>query len=69
MQRTALDIDGMTCDGCVRAVERKLKSLPGVRKVQVNLQGNSAEVNHEVRVTSQELAEAVGKLGYPARVK
>jgi copper chaperone CopZ len=60
----------MTCDGCVRAVERRLKSLPGVRSVKVNLRANSAEVDHDADITTPaELSAAVSKLGYTSQVK
>lgn len=70
MQQTSLAIGGMTCEGCVRAVERRLKSLAGVRTVKVNLQSGSAEVDHDGGATSPaELSAAVGKLGYTAQVR
>jgi copper chaperone CopZ len=69
MQETTLEIGGMTCDGCVRAVERRLKSLPGVKGVRVDLKGNQAEVKHEPATLPADLAAAVGKLGYTALVK
>jgi len=32
-----LDVEGMKCGGCVRAVERRLLEQPGVRQASVNL--------------------------------
>jgi Cu2+-exporting ATPase len=37
-----LDIEGMKCGGCVRAVEQKLLAQPGVRQVAVNLLSRTA---------------------------
>ena len=59
----------MTCDGCVRAVERRLKSLSGVKAVRVDLKSNQADVKYEAGTAPADLAAAVEKLGYTARVK
>ncbi len=70
MEHTILDIGGMTCDGCVRGVERRLKSVKGVKSAAVDLQAHSADVDFEAGATTPaELAAAVEKLGYSARVK
>ena len=37
-----LDIEGMKCGGCVRAVEQKLLAQPGVRQASVNLLSRTA---------------------------
>ena len=34
-EQITLSIHGMTCAGCVAAVERALKSVPGVREAEV----------------------------------
>jgi len=39
-----LDVEGMKCGGCVRAVERTLLEQPGVRDASVNLVTRSAWV-------------------------
>ena len=35
MERLRLEIDGMTCDHCVRAVATALRALPGVAVEEV----------------------------------
>ena len=42
MLKTTLEIEGMMCEGCVRMVDRTLKSLPGVEKVDVSLKKKEA---------------------------
>ena len=39
-----LDIEGMKCGGCVRAVEQRLLDQPGVRQASVNLLTRTAWV-------------------------
>ena len=60
-----LRVHGMTCDNCSRTVERTLASVPGVTKVTVDLKGQSAHIEYDKNlVTQQTLAEAVRDLGY-----
>ena len=41
-QVVLLDVEGMKCGGCVRAVERTLQEQPGVQEASVNLVTRSA---------------------------
>ena len=60
-----LKIEGMTCDHCVRAVTRALKSVPGVKDAKVNLQRGEAVV--EGQPERDALIRAVEGEGYGAR--
>ena len=42
--KTELNITGMSCGHCVSAVEKALKTVPGVQDVQVTLQPGKAVV-------------------------
>ena len=69
VRSTHLVVEGMTCASCVRRVEGKLRSLPGVLEASVNLASGSATVHHqEGAFATEALAEAVRSLGYRARV-
>ena len=59
-----LSIAGMSCAGCVAAVEEALRSVPGVREAVVNFAEHTAQVTGEV--TADALVEAVRKAGYDA---
>ena len=60
-----LSVRGMTCDNCVRAVERKLASTPGVTKVTVDLDSAKADIEYDDDLVRPEvLADAVRDLGY-----
>ena len=41
---TELNITGMTCGHCVKAVEGALRAIPGVQTVTVDLAGGRATV-------------------------
>ncbi|MFN0252192.1 MAG: heavy-metal-associated domain-containing protein [Kofleriaceae bacterium] len=64
---TTLAVSGMTCNGCVKHVDKALRSVPGVSAVEVSLGENSAKVVHDGPVTT--LVEAVHDAGYSASPK
>jgi Cu2+-exporting ATPase len=47
MEPFLLEVEGMKCGGCVRAVERRLLQQPGVRQASVNLLTRTAWVEME----------------------
>lgn len=68
-----LDVQGMKCGGCVRAVERTLLEQPGVREASVNLVTRSAwlRLEGEAELSSQTSLDAVlaalTSRGFPAK--
>jgi P-type Cu+ transporter len=63
-----LAIEGMTCASCVRRVERALKLVPGVVSAEVNLATERARVRVASSASPDQLAAAVQKAGYDARL-
>ncbi len=62
-----LDITGMTCQHCVKAVNEALAGVPGVEKVvEVNLERGEATV--EGHPDADHLIAAVAEEGYEAVV-
>ncbi|HVE49777.1 MAG TPA: heavy-metal-associated domain-containing protein [Casimicrobiaceae bacterium] len=65
METVNLDVQGMTCGGCVASVKRVLASLPGVENVDVTLKPGRASVAFDPsRVTVQALRKAIASAGY-----
>ncbi len=63
-----LEIQGMTCAGCVANVERALVRTEGVLSAAVNLATAGASVRYDdALVTPEALAQAVAAAGYSAR--
>jgi copper chaperone CopZ len=59
----------MTCDNCVRHVERALKGVEGVSSVDVSLQLRQATVDFDPAVASPAtMATAVAKAGYTLEI-
>jgi copper chaperone CopZ len=62
-----LKLEGMTCDGCVRAIERKLSRVAGVNSARVNLTQRNAVVDYDdARIQPEQLIGAVEQMGYHA---
>ncbi|MFC4161052.1 heavy-metal-associated domain-containing protein [Chitinimonas lacunae] len=58
-------IEGMSCGGCVAAVEQALKSVPGVTTVRVDLGAKSALIEFDPSKTAPPaLREAIEAAGY-----
>lgn len=63
-----LNIDGMTCGGCVKSVTKVLNGLDGVRSATVSLENKNAQVEFdEGKIQIAQLVEAVEDAGFDAR--
>lgn len=56
----------MTCNGCVRHVDKALRALPGVAAVEVSLAEQAAKVTHDDATTLPAMIAAVESAGYDA---
>lgn len=64
---TTLRISGMTCNGCVKHVDKALRALPGVSAVEVSLAESAAKVSHDPEQSPlASLMAAVVDAGYEA---
>jgi copper chaperone len=67
METLKLNINGMTCSGCVNSVTRVLKAVPGVTDAQVTLTPGQATVTYDpARANVAQLKTAVEDAGYDA---
>jgi copper chaperone CopZ len=66
MRQEELAITGMTCDGCVRAVQRALSRVPGVTDVAVDLAKGRAVVDGDA--APEALVAALERAGYGVRI-
>lgn len=65
--RVELAVEGMTCDGCVRSIERKLSKVAGVETAHVDLRTGKATVDYDdSRAQIDQLIAAVEQIGYHA---
>ncbi|MBD2100708.1 cation-translocating P-type ATPase [Leptolyngbya sp. FACHB-261] len=65
-----LEVSGMKCAGCVRAVEQHLSANTGVLSANVNLATELATVTHKAgAVQPQQLLESLEELGFTGRLR
>ena len=62
-----LKVSGMSCEGCVQAVEQALRSVAGVQAVTVNLETGLAKVQvMPPDIPADNLIKAIRMAGYDA---
>ena len=64
MKTMVVDIDGMSCEHCVRHVTEALEALQGVSKVAVSLDNGQATVEVGENFDEASLEPAVDEAGY-----
>ncbi|MCU0654264.1 MAG: heavy-metal-associated domain-containing protein [Polyangiaceae bacterium] len=57
-------VAGMTCQACVRRVQRAIEGLDGVRSVQIDLASGRVTVEHEPARQLEGVAQAIQRSGY-----
>ncbi len=68
METKVLQIEGMSCDHCKKAVTDALKAIDGVHSVDVDVAAGKATVSFDPgRTTLAALKEAVEEAGYDVR--
>jgi copper chaperone CopZ len=63
---TVLHIEGMSCGNCVRHATTALQSVAGVQTAEVDLDTETAVVEHDDELDVQTLLNAVNEEGYEA---
>lgn len=60
-----LQVSGMSCQHCVKAVTDSVMELDGVEKVDVSLENGSVDVSYsDAALDSGKIAEAIEDQGY-----
>jgi copper chaperone len=60
-----LQVSGMSCQHCVKAVTDSVMALPGIEEVNVSLENGSVDVAFDrVSVDVSQIAEAIEDQGY-----
>ena len=64
-KKIVLNIGGMTCVNCARAIEKRLSKLNGVTQATVNLAAEKAIIDYDPDVVTQKAIEdAIIDVGY-----
>ena len=65
MENITLNVKGMSCGDCVKAVEGSVGSLEGVQEVKVNLEAGQVSVAFDdAKVTVDQIKETIDDQGY-----
>ena len=68
MEHAILNVSGMSCGHCVKAVEGSVGELQGVNKVSVNLANGKVEVEFDGKLVSLEkIKETIDDQGYDVK--
>lgn len=65
MEQAVINVEGMTCGGCVASVTKAIKRLEGVEQANVSLESKIASVIYDKGKTNEgEIKQAVRDAGY-----
>lgn len=65
MQNVTLNVQGMSCGHCVKAIEGSVGQLEGVNEVKVKLDAAQVEVSfNETQVSIDTIKETIDDQGY-----
>jgi copper chaperone len=65
MKTENITVANLSCSGCVNTITKKLNSITGVEKVEVDLDSNTVSVNHIESVNREQLTQMLLSIGYP----
>ena len=67
METITINVEGMSCGGCVKSVTNVLTALPGVAKAEVSLEDKQARVEYEAgRVSIEDMKRVIVDAGFEA---
>ena len=67
MENTVINVDGMSCGGCVKNVTGALQAIAGVAQVEVSLDEKRANVAFDASQTTRDvLMAAIEDAGFDA---
>ena len=54
MEKSTINVDGMSCEHCVKAISEAVGALPGVAEVRVDLAAKTVTVEYDLALVSIE---------------
>ena len=69
MEKVKFKVKNMECKSCAATIEKKLRSMAGVKAVDINLQEKVISVTHDnPNLCQEDLTCAVEDMGYKVQV-
>lgn len=71
LRQTVVNIKGMTCEGCAKAVSETIRNVPGINGVQVDFKAGQANIQSPACCTfpKDAVLSAIKKVGFKGEVK
>ncbi|GHU55468.1 copper chaperone CopZ [Clostridia bacterium] len=63
MEKSIINVEGMMCEHCVKAVTGAVSPLDGVAKVDVDLAAKTVTVEYD-KISLEKIKEAIEEQGY-----
>ncbi|XP_061164353.1 copper-transporting ATPase 1-like [Saccostrea echinata] len=68
-QDAIINVEGMTCQSCVKSIESKISEVSGVLGITVSLEKNQAYVQFNPgKISAEKIAEAIDDMGFDASI-
>ena len=68
MEKVTLNVQGMSCDHCVKAVEGSVGEINGVNSVKVDLKAKTVDVEFNTQeVSLDKIKETIDDQGYDVK--
>lgn len=68
VEKVTLNVEGMSCDHCVRAVEGSVGKLDGISAVKVNLKAATVDVEfNPEQVSLDKIKDTIDDQGYDVK--
>ena len=68
MEKVTLNVEGMSCGHCVKAVEGSVGALNGVSSVKVDLENKKVDVKfNQTEVSVDKIKETIDDQGYDVK--
>jgi copper chaperone len=65
MEKTAIKVDGMSCEHCIASITKGVEALPGIASVEVSLADKSVVVEYDSgKTTLNKIKGEIEKQGY-----
>ena len=69
MQTTILNINGMTCMGCVNSIKNVIEKVSGVRGADVSLENRQVKIKYDPEKTNiKQFKEAIVGAGFEVNI-
>lgn len=69
-KKEVYEVQGMTCSGCERSVQKVVSNIAGVSSAQASLQAGALTVEYDpTKVDIETIRNSVAKIGYKVGAK